>query len=196
MLRMTEVWVDAPKAVLLALIKPILTVSLSNLNAVSWISLWLWGLPQEVSSSPGGAGGEGGESRLSSLPAHIQWGLGAASLSSRQQRDPHIQTWAVCGENVTLKIKSHGAFKCWTQGEGEICVIEAFLSLSPSPLPLIVSSIIWVIWSWGHKFLYNSNPLCREEASGNYSYCIPDPVPKVLEQIRPSISAALLSIFR
>lgn len=85
------------------------------------------------------------------------------------------------------------------QGEGEICVIETLLSLSTSPLPplpLIVSSIIWVIWSWGHKFLYNSNPLCREEASGNYSDCIPDTVLKVLEQIRPSISAALLSIFR
>lgn len=84
------------------------------------------------------------------------------------------------------------------QGEGEICVIEASLSLSlsTSPLPFIVSSIIWVIWSWGHKFLYNSNPLFRAEASGNYSDCIPDTVPKFLEQIRPSISTALLSIFR
>lgn len=80
------------------------------------------------------------------------------------------------------------------QRDGETRVIEALFSPSTSPLLLIVSSIVWVIWSWGHKFLYNSNPLCREESSGNYSDCIPDTVPKVLEQIRPSISAALLSI--
>ena len=78
------------------------------------------------------------------------------------------------------------------QSGGKIPIIEAFSLLSLLPLHLIVSSIIWVIWSWGHTFYYNSNPLYREESSGNYSDCIPDGV-KVLEQIRHPISKALLS---
>lgn len=69
-------------------------------------------------------------------------------------------------------------------------------SLSPSPLSILIpSSIIWVIWSWGHKFLYSANPLCREESSGNDSDCIPDSEPKVLEQFWSPIKRALLSSF-
>lgn len=92
-----------------------------------------------------------------------------------------------------LKRKYHHELECWTHLEWWRNLCDWGLSFPAHPY-LILSSIIWVIWSWGHKFLYNSNPLCREESSGNYSDCIPETVPKVLEQIWPSISPALLGI--
>lgn len=166
---------------------------------MSSIYLWLWGLSQEVEPPLGSLGGAlRGEKGV--------WALKSASLHSTRPPGsfPVLQSngiWIsnpVCGYDLALKIKFLGEFKCWTHSgwRRNLRNWGPPLSLSTSPLPFTVSSIIWVIWSWGHKFLYNSNPLFRAEASGNYSDCIPDTVPKVLEQIRPSISTALLSIFR
>ena len=57
-------------------------------------------------------GGSVGAFRLYSLQAYVKLDLDAASQYWRKQWNLSIQTRAVCGCKVTLKIKCHGEFKC------------------------------------------------------------------------------------
>lgn len=100
-----------------------------------------------------------------------------------------------CRRTVMPQMKCLHDLECWTHGGCQKNPCNWGFSLS-SPLSILIPSpIIWVIWSWGHKFLYKANPLCREESSGYDSDCIPDSEPKVLEQLWSPIKQAVLSSF-
>lgn len=104
---------------------------------------------------------------------------------------------AACRDMVIPQMKCLHELECWTHSGCQRNPCNWGFPLSPPPplSSLIPSSIIWVIWSWGHKFLYNANPLCREESSGNDCAYIPDSEPKVLEPIWSPIKHAPLSSF-